>query len=78
MPRGEGNVYQFIVTNCKSLRLRRGTFRNIATITRIVFNNIENLVLEEYSVEFPLRFPLPKVKITLNNVSLTLKSENST
>lgn len=69
MPVIDGNVYRLMIGNCTTLRIRSKTFWNIAQISSIVFTNIRNLILEEFALEFPLRLPLSKVKVSLVSVS---------
>lgn len=65
----DGNIFQIRVLNCKELRIKGGTFRSLSMLTRVSFTNVEDLILEENSLEFPDRVPSTRVRLDFINVS---------
>lgn len=69
LPRMDGNIFQIRILNCKELRIKSGTFASLSMLTRVSFTNVEDLILEKYSLEFPVRVPATRVRLDFFNVS---------
>lgn len=67
LPQINGNMFQITLRNCKILRIPGNTFSRISQLTRIIFQNIEDLVLDEYSLFIQQR--QNRVKLEFYNVS---------
>lgn len=65
-----GNMFQITLRNCKILRIPSNTFSRISQLTRIIFQNIEDLILDEYSLFFQQR--QNRVKLEFYNVSTNI------
>lgn len=72
LPAFSGNINRIVVKNCPNLLVRKGTFQDIGYVDRIRFENIRNLMLEGYALEFANRLPAPKIKLTFSNVRFKL------
>lgn len=74
LPRMDGNIFQIRILNCKQLRIKSGTFSSLSMLSRVSFTNIEDLIFDTYSLDFPVRAPSNRVRLDFSNVSyLTLR-----
>lgn len=69
LPRMDGNIFQIRVLNCKVLRIKSGTFASLSMLSRVSFTNVEDLILDTYSLDFPVRVPSNRVRLEFSNVS---------
>lgn len=69
LPRMDGNIFQIRILNCKELRIKSGTFASLSMLSSVSFTNVEDLILEAYSLEFPVRLPANRVRLNFFNVS---------
>lgn len=68
LPLMDGNIFQIRILNCKALRIKSGTFASLSMLTRVSFTNVEDLILETYSLDFPVRLPSNRVRLDFMNV----------
>lgn len=64
-----GNINHVTIVNCKRLHVRKGTFSRSGQLNRVTFENIDDLIMEAFALEFPLRMPPPKINVKFNRVS---------
>lgn len=69
LPRMDGNIFQIRILNCKELRIKSGTFASLSMLSRVSFTNVEDLILETNSLDFPVRSPSNRVRLDFLNVS---------
>lgn len=69
LPRMDGNIFQIRILNCKELRIKSGTFASLSMLSRVSFTNVEDLILETNSLDFPVRLPSNRVRLDFLNVS---------
>lgn len=69
LPSFDGNINSITIRNCKELLVKSGTFQKVDYVDQINIENIQNLVLESFSLEFTKRLPVPKIKLTFLNVN---------
>lgn len=67
LPRMDGNIFQIRVLNCKVLRIKSGTFASLSMLSRVSFTNVEDLILDTYSLDFPVRVPSNRVRLEFSN-----------
>ncbi|XP_031628451.1 uncharacterized protein LOC116344164 [Contarinia nasturtii] len=68
LPLLEGTLKNVIVKNCKEVKVLQETFQNVDYIEHIQFDKIKELSLENYSLQFKQRLPIPKIKLIFNDV----------
>lgn len=69
LPRMDGNIFQIRILNCKQLRIKNGTFASLSMLSRVTFTNIEDLIFDAYSLDFPVRATSNRVRLDFSNVS---------
>jgi len=67
LPRMDGSIFQIRILNCKQLRIKSGTFNSLSSLSRVSFTNVEDLILETYSLDFPVRLPPNRVRLDFTN-----------
>lgn len=63
-----GKVNQIRVVNCHDLRVKSGAFVDMRFVMSVQFENIGQLILEEYALEFREQFPTNKLRLQFLNV----------
>lgn len=64
-----GKVHQIEISNCYWIRIRAGVFVNMAFVERVILFNIQQLVLDQYGLEFQEQSPATKLQLQFHNVS---------
>ncbi|KAJ6639215.1 hypothetical protein Bhyg_11957 [Pseudolycoriella hygida] len=67
LPQMDGSIFQIRILNCKHLRIKSGTFSRLSILSRVSFTNVEDLILETYSLDFPVRSPSNRVRLDFSN-----------
>lgn len=70
LPLMDGNIFQIRILNCKELRIKSGTFASLSMLSRVSFTNVEDLILDRYALDFPVRLPANRVRLEFINVSV--------
>uniref|UniRef100_A0A1W7R811 Protein with signal anchor n=1 Tax=Aedes albopictus TaxID=7160 RepID=A0A1W7R811_AEDAL len=66
-PQFEGSTTEIEIANCKSLRVRRGTFSQLFQLTKLTIINVEDLILESSAFDFTRNAPSARLEIDLIN-----------
>lgn len=77
LPQMDGNIFQIRILNCKELRIKSGTFASLSMLSRVSFTNVEDLILDTYALDFPVRVPANRVRLEFFNVSRSKKKKKT-
>lgn len=69
LPELTGNINHITIANCKRLHIRKGTFSRSGQLNRVTLENVDDLTMEAFALEFPVRMPTLKINVKFNRVS---------
>lgn len=69
LPELTGNINHITIANCKRLHIRNGTFSHCDQLNRVSFEGIDDLTMDAFALDFPVRMPTPKINVKFNRVS---------